>query len=835
MKFSRLWIFISLLIPVHAFSQIKLFPNWTASEYRLDLDHGGRTNAVAINPSNRNEMFAASDSGGLFMSTDGGFQWTHVDNMPAVFTQAVAYVPEHTNVVLVSAKAGFKADSGLSVWRSEDNGLHWAPPLWNGSAPPPPRLSAYEISASGENVVVGTSSGILVSTDRGVSFNRTDPFGDGSTVFSVMVTPGPSPRIYAAGPNGVRLGTIPLPPNANAWITVPNLGGIRVVHAFGRSPLSPDHAFIANGHLLFHTENRGVTWTAIASTPQPGRPCRGTPFVKAAIRSKGAAQYLELYYGDACDLHRLKVPTAAGLDFSGMWEPLEADQFSRDLALAPTLLFQTEPVLLATNGGLQNTVDRGLHWSYVGGGSGGYNALQITDVKGQYVGDEKLDLYFGTQDNNVLAFDAKKHERGHAETEGFFIDAELKVDSEDQSRITYVACNPCAPFKSNRYLQSPTHVNHSADGTAAPVFLRRGQYLQNMPHGLDLTLDPDMAVWQPFAVFLEQPVGIPLRAFAAAGDEAWVYQAFSEGASTKLMLVHHANGVGDTEHVTTPDFGSLAVNRLMEKAAYPVFDHDSQVLRIVIAADTSGNGRMLKREFFDHWTEMPGLADSLKNYNGGLLFEAALAPDPLETAPVIEPLVTAISYNPELPSHILIGTNEGGIYYSGDRGATWGRINGSEHATGVTSIFWANLNTVYVSTFGRGLWRLRNTPIVMQQTFDEFCATCNVVSNDGKERPPFDGSALVFRGRILGVRTEKSQLREIFVTPGSSVVFTGDPKDPQDDIEITESDGKDPFEPLPKPPDGWIAAGVVFATGDALVGTVFAPAELSLIPPEGKK
>ena len=54
----------------------------------------------------------------------------------------------------------------------------------------------------------------------------------------------------------------------------------------------------------------------------------------------------------------------------------------------------------------------------------------------------------------------------------------------------------------------------------------------------------------------------------------------------------------------------------------------------------------------------------------------------------------------------------------------------------------------------------------------------------------------------------------------------------QEDIAITENGGEDPFEPLPKPPDGWIVTGVVFTSDDTLTGTVFADSEMSLLPPE---
>src|SRR6185436_3321100 len=205
------WAVIALLMPLHAFSNPGTFPNWTVSEFHPNLERGGRTNTVAVHPIDESKMFAASDSGGLFKSIDGGLTWSHVDGLKVNFTQAVAYVPSTPTVVIATAKIDFKTTNGGGIWRSEDGGDTWAPVVLDRPNPPNPPLSGFEISAVGNSIVVGTSDGLFVSIDAGAHWRLSYPFQFEPRVISVLLTPPDSAelsRVYAAGPAGVRVGTL---------------------------------------------------------------------------------------------------------------------------------------------------------------------------------------------------------------------------------------------------------------------------------------------------------------------------------------------------------------------------------------------------------------------------------------------------------------------------------------------------------------------------------------------------------------------------------------------------------------------------------------------------
>jgi len=824
-KRIALSLLIALLIPIQAFSQktikyripIELLPNIREGGRDVPVRDGGRANTVAINPQFPTERFVASDSGGLFTSIDSGRSWSHVDSLPVIFPQSIVYLD--TNTLLVSAKADFKSTNGSGLWRSGDRGIHWEQVPLPGSTG---RLSAYEISVDGANIAVATSKGVFLSTDNGANWNYSDPFGplfeppafEPQTVYSVLVM---GSHIFAGGPHGIRVNTVPL--GAWQWPSSGIVGAVWSIHAFGRSPL-PDQAYVAAGGFLYTTADSGTTWLSV--TPPQTQVCGGAPFVEAARLN----DQMFLYYGTSCKLFRITAPiqgTTVRYDLSVRQElDIERADRPRDLVMRAE-----EPFMLATNAGIQNTVDGGLHWRFVGGGRDGYNAYQIPELKGQFItsADNHVDLYVPTRDNHFWATDVDANIDASLPIEAYLIDAERRLFVETDTRITWAKCNPCDTRQSGWHFGGETAWSDPAGGTTGPVLIQGERYVENVPAGIELTPNAGDD-WHAFAAFPEEARGVPK--LARGGHQPIVYQTFkanltgppSDGA-TRLMRI----GNGVVLYPAMTGFGGLGTTQT-SSAMYPVYGVDSRNALRVIAPDII-NGSMKvtcngseECNGGEEWYEIPDLTKKITN-DGQYLFHADLSD--FEAAP----FVTAVSFSPDDPQLVLIGTRENGIFMSGDRGKTWSKINNSERVTNVTAFFWVDANTIYVSTYGRGLWKLQNTQFVVQSMFGQLCNGCEVVSEK-----PFDRGALVFNGRVLGVRTEKGRLLEVFVTNGSSVVFTGDPKDPQEDIAITRSDGKDTGEPLPKGPDGSIATGVVFTSDGTLTGAAFAKSELSLLPPE---
>jgi hypothetical protein len=101
----------------------------TTSSCQNELD-SGRVTALAVNPSNSNDLWAGAADGGAWHSTDGGAHWTPVtDSLASLSIGAIAIDPANpTTIYLGTGEANHNADAywGVGIFKSTDGGQHWA-------------------------------------------------------------------------------------------------------------------------------------------------------------------------------------------------------------------------------------------------------------------------------------------------------------------------------------------------------------------------------------------------------------------------------------------------------------------------------------------------------------------------------------------------------------------------------------------------------------------------------------------------------------------------------------------------------------------------------------
>ena len=74
--------------------------------YQPNVPQGGRTVSLAARPDNAQRIFAASESGGLFVTANGEGNWTHVDSLPNAGLTGVAIAPGNPDTILATVGSG---------------------------------------------------------------------------------------------------------------------------------------------------------------------------------------------------------------------------------------------------------------------------------------------------------------------------------------------------------------------------------------------------------------------------------------------------------------------------------------------------------------------------------------------------------------------------------------------------------------------------------------------------------------------------------------------------------------------------------------------------------
>jgi hypothetical protein len=156
-------------------------------------------------------------------------------------------------------------------------------------------------------------------------------------------------------------------------------------------------------------------------------------------------------------------------------------------------------------------------------------------------------------------------------------------------------------------------------------------------------------------------------------------------------------------------------------------------------------------------------------------------------------MVSAISFFPEDPTLVILGTVENGLFFSKDRGATWDHIYNSEHITNVVSLYWRSANSVIVGSWGRGLFEVTIRYTLLRDLLDSVCRDCVFTAADSgsasiptsqfvpaaavlnPKQPKFDEAVLVLEGSINGVDVSQGRLKKLSVTIGGSEYRFGGP------------------------------------------------------------
>jgi hypothetical protein len=250
----------------------------------------GRTNTIAIHPTNASIIYAGGAEGGVWKTIDGGATWTPLtDTQCSLAMGSIAIDPVNPNIVYAgTGEQNFSPENyyGCGVLRSADGGKTW---MQLGASTfvgtPGQTISRLVIdpatagSLTATRVLVAASSGVYLTTDSGSTWTQvlaaspspvaaTDLLLDPQTPSTLYAALG---EIFGDASNGVYKSTN----GGNSWT---RLGGGFPTSDVGRinigiAPSSPSTLYagvqsVASFGLrgIWKSTNGGTSWTKVLAT-----------------------------------------------------------------------------------------------------------------------------------------------------------------------------------------------------------------------------------------------------------------------------------------------------------------------------------------------------------------------------------------------------------------------------------------------------------------------------------------------------------------------------------------------------------------------------------------
>ncbi|REJ84198.1 MAG: hypothetical protein DWQ36_17400 [Acidobacteria bacterium] len=753
------------LVPAAGLAQSVAFTDVNPDSSNTDVfdpggASGGRIHQLGVVPGDRDRIYAASEWGGLYLTEDGGLNWSYLAGHGPQALWDVEVDPSNPQRVFATSffDGHTLATSRSGINRSSDGGVTWSQA---SSATPPQGLcldpvdrserAAYGIAIAPDDssrVYVGTSCGIAISTDSGDTWTWRDPTpGDGGAdrLWDVLATG--SGVIHACGDDG-HVASLD---GGVTWTVGSGLASGRC--SLAASPDEPYVLFAVVGTTLYETTNGndpgGATWTAGRQNPVPqGR----IPFVATNPRGtvRGAGGAWDLWFGDV-SLYRVGCTTPAapapggaarcGTTGSHPWQgpytrTVGGHDDVGDLAFDPEATTDACPVLLASDGGV--------YWNQKSGPDChapeweqpmvSPHGLWLFSMSGAVADDGATrQLYFGNQDNGVfgtLDVDADPPEwNNDICCDGFDVASEgaqgvytvcCFYDGGRWSRVFRAVPGVSGPFEIANYPPGgllpafvfPDALAHIGDGryVLATRDCVPGEVGCNGGDGGVFVTDDIEASpvqWVEQGAASEPPTHDACAVYAGveAGGQATFYlQRGTCNQDTTTDRMYRKRPGQPWQEIVLPGggFGVFAVD-----PANPE--------RLLAASQTTTSGQVYSSQNGGvSWTAMPAL-QQLMTGNGTFPFRNRRGPTNFTGQNGYwQPSLLAFDPASDL---VIAGAQDSGVFLSSDDGATWRLVtdpmtpaqSGVPHLPRpryATFLQHGGATSIYIGTQGRGVWRL---------------------------------------------------------------------------------------------------------------------------------
>lgn len=701
-----------------------------------DPTFGGRVNALTVNPVDAQDVFAASELGGIFRSTNGGHNWTHVDSVSLTATQDVEYAPSDANLVVASGSYDGRVTSQGGIWRSADGGNTWSNPDNLSTCTPgggtAGEANAYNTAiaptggAGSIKIWVGTDCGLAYSANSGLTWSHFSPNGLSGRVWDVQVRDdGGTLKVDVCGDNGyartttdsgngVRgdqasdftAGTNPIPTAGDGVNT--STGGFMPC-ALATAPQDPNTVFMSffaglNMAQTFcvtrivESDDNGATWPNVEAPHEDN--CRN-PWVLTHPDIQGDPNHFDAFIGSGVNMRHQRCDATATPRCStsaGDWPDILSGSHTDPTDVAfNTSTLNGCPILYSGDGGIFRTTvapascATSFAWEDSNTGNHGWDIRGLAGT----VNAGSTDLYFGTQDNGIY-YTGDGGVTYHNEGPDVY---EVFADHNPPARVMWRHCFGCGFTVSNPGLSgqggfSVPPGNDVANAFKAVQFGHQSYAFMTRngaPPNNDWTVYVTTNEGGSWSQMGPSPLGgAPAGPMVASGPP---------GAPTFYFILNTGPGrevwrlSGPFDNTATLTKANNGLNFPVNIAVDPN-DPDLLYAYDLVGGATTTGRVMRSTNGGQSWTQDTAALTAFTHHGQFKSFSA------------IGPLVTSIAFDGNSDA-IMVGTQTAGVFESPDNGASWYYIRGSDALPRINGFFFdERIHAIYVATRGRGLWRI---------------------------------------------------------------------------------------------------------------------------------
>jgi len=278
-------------------------------------------NVLAVDAGSSTTVYAGTAQG-VFVSTDGAAHWSAA-NIGFSGADILALVAHPTQSGTVFASTGANGLIPNALLRSTDFGQTWTQLT---VVSPPNQLEAPVLAillASNGSMILGTPSGLLISTDGGKTFTT----GSNQEVFNsedLVVSPSNPNILYLVNLAGLQQSSdggqtfTPLLPSVN----------FSQFSRIAADPRNPSTLYAADSDLLYQSTNAGQTWSQLSLpypispqllyvSPADSRVFLGASTQNSAFVTKWSADGSQVLYSTYLGGNEVDQPAAIAVDQSG--------------------------------------------------------------------------------------------------------------------------------------------------------------------------------------------------------------------------------------------------------------------------------------------------------------------------------------------------------------------------------------------------------------------------------------------------------------------------------------------------------------------------------------